>query len=90
MWIFYSLNCFEMSINLLVCVCLAIGVSTSLAGGSGSANGLGTVAKFHSPQGIAYAIPWGFYISDSNNNNIRKMTTTGNIRPVFKPFFAII
>lgn len=58
----------------------AAGVVTTLAGvwyTSGSTNGTGTAALFNTPQGIAIDGSNNLYVSDSNNNKIRKVTTAG-------------
>ena len=57
------------------------GVVTTLAGSTavGKVNGTGTAASFNAPAGIAIdtSIPPNFYVSDSGNNLIRKITSAG-------------
>ena len=57
----------------------AIGVVTTLAGSGnwGSANGIGIAASFAVPRGIALDALGNAYVADSNNNLIRKITSTG-------------
>jgi sugar lactone lactonase YvrE len=57
----------------------AAGVVTTLAGsGSGAfANGVGTGASFHSPQGVAVDASGAVYVGDRDNNRIRKITSAG-------------
>ncbi len=56
------------------------GVVTTIAGlpgSAGSADGLGTVARFLGPQGLAVNLAGLIYVADSGNNAIRAMTTAG-------------
>ncbi len=49
------------------------------AGASGSADGVGTAARFFGPQGIAFdATGSRLYVADSNNNTIRKIDLLTN------------
>ena len=50
-----------------------------LAGTSGSANGTGSIARFNYPQGIITDSANNLYVSDTNNNIIRKITSTGSV-----------
>ncbi len=57
------------------------GVVTTLAGltngGSGSADGTGTAASFHSPYGVAVDTSGNVYVVDSLNQMIRKIDSAG-------------
>lgn len=61
------------------------GKVTTLAGAaglSGAANGLGTVARFNSPQGIAVDNNGNILIADTGNHTIRKITPTGMVTTI--------
>jgi len=56
------------------------GVVTTLAGTpgiSGSVDGAGSAARFNSPRGIAVDTAKNLYVSDQNNQTIRKITPAG-------------
>ncbi len=58
----------------------ATGFVSTVAGSSGSvgsADGAGNVARFKEPSGIALDGSGGIYISDTQNNTVRKATATG-------------
>lgn len=48
-----------------------------LAGRSGSADGIGSLARFHSPSGVAVDSRGNVYVTDVYNNTIRKLTLSG-------------
>ncbi len=49
------------------------------AGSSGSADGTGAVARFNSPQSVTVDSSNNLYVSDSNNNTIRKITSAAAV-----------
>jgi len=56
------------------------GVVTTLAGvadSSGSADGVGSAARFYGPKGIAVDAQGTLFVADSYNGTIRKITVTG-------------
>ena len=56
------------------------GVTTTLAGQAGtfgSADGVGNVARFHYPYGIAVDVSGNVYVADRYNHTIRKISPTG-------------
>jgi len=59
------------------------GVVTTLAGSmngeSGSADGVGTAARFFEPSGIAVDNKGNLYVSDANNHKIRKISKQGMV-----------
>jgi len=50
-----------------------------LAGVGGSADGVGSAARFNAPQGIAVDNVGNVYIADTNNNTVRKVTSNGTV-----------
>ena len=57
---------------------------TTLAGsaGYGSADGMGSAARFYSPSGVAVDSAGNVYVADSGNNTIRKVTLAGVVTTV--------
>ena len=49
------------------------------AGASGSADGMGSAARFYSPQGVAVDGSGNVYVADSRNFTIRKITADGTV-----------
>jgi hypothetical protein len=56
-----------------------VSVFAGTAGTAGSTNGTGTAAKFNLPNGIAIDPSGNLYVSDYNNNVIRKITPAGAV-----------
>jgi sugar lactone lactonase YvrE len=50
-----------------------------LAGSPGSADGIGDVARFNNPTGVAVDTEGNVYVADDGNNTIRKVTPTGTV-----------
>lgn len=48
-----------------------------LPGGGGNRDGIGYLARFSSPQGVATDSNGNVYVADGNNNTIRKISNTG-------------
>jgi sugar lactone lactonase YvrE len=58
------------------------GVVSTLAGTvgvAGSADGMGTAAQFHGPNGIAVDGMGNIFVADTGNNTIRMVTLAGNV-----------
>jgi streptogramin lyase len=69
----YVADAFNNSIRKIT----AAGVVTTLAGGQvGSTDATGTAARFHSPTGVAVDANANFYVADTINRTIRKITMT--------------
>lgn len=52
------------------------------AGASGSADGIGSAARFWGPAGIVAESAGNLYVSDANNNTIRKITPAGEVSTI--------
>ncbi len=59
-----------------------VSVVAGKADNSGSADGLGSMASFSSPQGIASDGNGNLFVADTGNNTIRKITPTGLVSTV--------
>ncbi len=57
------------------------GVVTTFAGNGtpGAANGLGAVARFNAPEGIAVDAAGWVYVGDTGNHKVRKISPAGNV-----------
>jgi sugar lactone lactonase YvrE len=57
------------------------GVVSTLAGGTGKgfADGVGSMAKFNFPHGVAVTSDGTVYVADTSNNRIRKITPAGTV-----------
>jgi sugar lactone lactonase YvrE len=53
-----------------------------IAGTSGSSDGLGTLATFNAPDGLAFDNSGNLFVADSGNDTIRKIDSTGNVTTV--------
>jgi sugar lactone lactonase YvrE len=53
------------------------GLAASAGGGSGSADGVGSAARFNQPRGIALGSDGALYVADAANRAIRRVTLDG-------------
>ncbi len=53
-----------------------------LAGQAGSADGLGSAARFYFPRGIALDARGGAWVADSSNHTVRHISASGQVRTV--------
>ncbi len=51
----------------------SVSTIAGLAGSSGSSDGIGSAARFNAPTGLAVDVLGYIYVSDTNNNTIRKL-----------------
>jgi type IX secretion system substrate protein/NHL repeat-containing protein len=76
-------NIYEVGSNNQVIKITSAGVTSILAGDTsnnpGSADGVGSIARFRGPEGIALDAQGNLYIADKNNQKIRKVTPTGAV-----------
>jgi sugar lactone lactonase YvrE len=64
----------------------AAGLVTTLAGlAGGSVDGLGSAARFRTPNAIAVDGAGNAYVTDQENNNVRKITPAGQVTTVTLP-----
>ena len=57
----------------------AVTTVAGLAGMSGSADGVGAIARFYNPQGVAVDQDRNVYVADAGNHTIRKITPAGAV-----------
>jgi arabinan endo-1,5-alpha-L-arabinosidase len=57
----------------------AVSVIAGTAGVSGSADGTGSAARFHGPQGLAIDGAGNLYVADTNNDTIRKIILSSRV-----------
>jgi sugar lactone lactonase YvrE len=57
----------------------AVTIVAGSAGAWGSADGLGSAARFNGPIGLALDRVGNLFVSDSNNHTVRKITATGEV-----------
>jgi sugar lactone lactonase YvrE len=50
-----------------------------LAGAAGSADGMGSAARFLAPRGVALDSAGNLYVADTGNHTLRKVTPTGSV-----------
>ena len=59
-----------------------VSTAAGLAGQAGSADGLGSAARFYFPRGIALDARGGAWVADSSNHTVRHISASGQVRTV--------
>jgi sugar lactone lactonase YvrE len=65
------------TIRKIVIATAAVSVFAGQAGSSGSTDDTGSAARFYTPEGVAVDSSGNLYVADTNNQTIRKISSTG-------------